>query len=134
MRRDRHSRISRLPPQPGSSMSARWLRCRPAPAWAPTPPPKPAYTASPRRSLAGRWWGVQALPLPPAFGAGVGADINKERITAADLAVVQHHDAGVAAIDAVEHPDMNGVKTITDAAFSGRNDRRRRLFADGCHH
>ena len=31
-----------LRPQGGSSMSARWARCRPAPAWAPTRLPRPA--------------------------------------------------------------------------------------------
>ena len=80
------------------------------------------------------WKRTEQSALPAAVGTAVGADIVEERITAANLAIVQHHDAGIAAVDAVKHPDMNGVKTIADAAFSDQNDRRRGLFADGSHH
>ena len=43
------SRISRHRMRRASSISARSARSRPAPAWAPMPPPRPACIASPRR-------------------------------------------------------------------------------------
>src|SRR5438445_632260 len=42
---------------------------------------------------------IDEFAFPPAIGAGVGTDIVEERIAAADPAIVQHHDAGVAAVD-----------------------------------
>ena len=33
-------------------------------------------------------------------------------------AVMQHHDAGVAAVDAIEHPDVNGIESVADAIRS----------------
>src|ERR1700687_3369524 len=56
--------------------------------------------------------------LPPAVRAGVGADIIEERVAAADPAIVQHHDAGVAAVDAVKHPDVYRIEAVFDAVFS----------------
>src|SRR6202163_1946689 len=68
-------------------------------------------------ALARRVLVIDEFALPPAVRAGVGADIIEERIAAADPAIVQHHDAGVAAVDTVKHPDTNGIKTVADAAF-----------------
>jgi hypothetical protein len=69
-------------------------------------------------ALARRVLVIDEFALPAAVGAGVGADIVEKCIAAADPAVVQHHDAGIAAVDAVEHPDMNGIKTVADPARS----------------
>src|ERR1019366_986894 len=85
-------------------------------------------------ALARRVLVIDEFTLPPAVRAGVGAEIIEKRIAAADPAIVQHHDAGVAAVDAVKHPDMNRIKSVPDAALSGRRYRRRGLFANGGHH
>src|ERR1700687_5664507 len=69
--------------------------------------------------LAWRVFVVDEFALPSAVRTGVGADIIEERIAAADSAVVQHHDAGIAAVDTVKHPDMNGIKPVADAVFAG---------------
>src|SRR4051794_31011312 len=63
---------------------------------------------------------IDQLAFPFAVRTGAGADIIEKAIAAADPAVVQHHDAGVAAVDAVKHPDVNGIKTVCDPAFSRR--------------
>src|ERR1700722_8121316 len=61
---------------------------------------------------------IDEFALPAAVGAGVGADIVEKCIAAADPAIVQHHGPGIAAVDAVEHPDVNGIKTVADPARS----------------
>ncbi len=77
---------------------------------------------------------IDQLALPPAVGTGVGADIVEEGVAAADPAVMQHHDAGIAAVNAVEHPDVDRVKPVGDAIGPGRHRGRRRRFADRGHH
>src|ERR1700687_960231 len=85
-------------------------------------------------ALARRVLVIDEFALPPAVRAGVGADVIEERIAAADPAIVQHHDAGVAAVDAVKHPDMDRIETVLDAIFSDRKCQRRGFFADRGHH
>src|SRR5206468_5913741 len=88
------------------------------------------------RPLADAWrvLVIDELALPPAVHTGVGANLIKERVATVDSAVVQHHDAGIATIDAIEHPNVNGIKAVTDTALSDRSDRRRGLLTDGGHH
>src|SRR5713226_3419331 len=77
---------------------------------------------------------VDEFALPPAVRAGVGTDIIEERVAAAYSAIVQHHDAGVAAVDAVQHPDVDRIEAVFDAVFSDRKYRWRGRFANGSHH
>src|SRR5215210_879128 len=77
---------------------------------------------------------IDELAFPFAVTAGAGADIIEKGIAATNPAVVQHHDAGVAAVDAVKHPYVNGIKAVSYAAFSRRPCRRRSRFADRRHH
>src|SRR6202158_6189906 len=85
-------------------------------------------------ALARRVLVVDEFALPPAVRAGVGADVVEERVATAYPAIVQHHDAGVAAVDAVEHPDVYRIEAVFDAVFSDRKYGRRGLFANGSHH
>src|SRR5882757_5449478 len=85
------------------------------------------------RAFAWRVLVIDELALPATVGARVGADVIEKAIASPHQAVVQKHDAGVAAIDTVEHPDVNGIKTIADAA-SGCNDRWGSFLTDRCHH
>src|SRR6266705_4349521 len=85
--------------------------------------------AAEHRPLAHAWrvLVIDELALPPAVHTGVGADIIEERVATVDPAVVQHHDAGIAAIDTIKHPNVNGIEAVTDAALSDRSDGRRGL-------
>src|SRR4029077_6079737 len=91
--------------------------------------------AAEQRSLADAWrvLVIGELALPPAVYTGLGANIIEERVATVDSAVVQHHDAGIAAIDAIKHPNVNGIEAVTDAALSDRSDGWRGLLADGGH-
>src|ERR1700686_3315174 len=70
-------------------------------------------------ALARRVLVVDEFALPPAVRAGVGADIIEECVAAAYSAIVQHHDAGIAAVDTVQHPDVDRIEAVFDAVFSG---------------
>ena len=76
---------------------------------------------------------VEDFALPAAVRRGIGAEIVEERIAAEDAAVMQQHHAGQAAIDAVEHPDVNGIEPVDDAALADRFDRRNDLVVDRRH-
>src|SRR5580692_52311 len=65
---------------------------------------------------------IDEFAFPFAVSARVAAEIIEEAIAAADSAIEQQHDAGIAAVDAIEHPDVNGVKTVRNAALSYGGD------------
>ena len=47
---------------------------------------------------------------------------------------MQHHHSGVAAANAVEHPDVNGIQTVANPAYLGRRYGRRGRLTDRGHH
>src|SRR4051812_12025701 len=51
-------------------------------------------------------------------------------VAAANSAVMQHHETGVAGIDAVEHADLKRIEPAADAVRCVRSCRWRRLLAD----
>src|SRR4051794_27723389 len=59
---------------------------------------------------------VDDFAFPAAVRAGVGAEIIEERVAAENAAVKQEHNAGQAAVDAIERAEMNGVEPVDDAA------------------
>ena len=61
---------------------------------------------------------VEDLALPAAVLGGVGAEIIEEGVAAEDAAVVEQHHAGQAALDAVEHAQVDGIETVDDAALA----------------
>src|SRR4030095_15881828 len=66
-------------------------------------------------------WGMVlggALGLPAAVRGAIGAEIIEKRVAAKDAAVFQQHHASLPAGDAVQHPDVDRVKTANDAAFA----------------
>src|SRR4051812_48920114 len=70
-------------------------------------------------ALARRMLLADEFALPSAARGRVGADIGEVPVAAADPAVMQHHDVGVAAVDTVEHPDVDRVESVGDAACAG---------------
>src|SRR5215212_1016020 len=84
-------------------------------------------------ALARRVLMIDEFAFPFAVRTGAGADIIEERIAAAHSAILQHHDAGVTAVDAVHHPDVHRIVAVPDASFSWRAGGRRRLLADRSH-
>src|SRR5882757_5937429 len=77
---------------------------------------------------------IDQFALPAALRAAVSADIVEEGIAAADAAVMQHHDAGVAGVDAVEHPDVERIESVGDTVGSAGARRWRRILADPSQH
>ena len=73
---------------------------------------------------------VEDLAFPAAVLRGVGADIVEERIAAEDTALVEQHHAGQAALDAVEHPDVDGIEAVDDAVVAEPAGDRDRLLLD----
>src|SRR5262249_32818445 len=76
---------------------------------------------------------IDEFALPAPVGTGVSADIVEEAVTSAHQTIAQQHDAGVATVDAVEHSDVNGIKTVADTTRSRRHDRRRGLLTNRRH-
>ena len=76
---------------------------------------------------------VEYLALPAAVLRGVGAEIIEERVATEDAAVIEQHHAGQAAIDAVEHADVDGIEAVDDAAFADAAGDRDRLLLDRGH-
>src|SRR5581483_6386466 len=81
-----------------------------------------------------RVFAIDDLALPSAVLGIVGAEIIEIGITAADAPVLQHHDAGVAAINAVEHADVDGIESIADAIRADTAGRRRIGIVDRRQH
>ena len=73
---------------------------------------------------------VDQFALPSAIRTGAGADVIEKCVTTADFTVVQHHHTGVAAVEAVKHPDVNGIETVSNRAFSGRRHRGQQFCMD----
>ena len=57
---------------------------------------------------------VGHLALPFAVGGGVVAVGEEERVAAAQLTIAHHHDALVAAMDAVEHFHGDVIEAVPD--------------------
>src|ERR1700722_2463656 len=77
---------------------------------------------------------IEDLALPAAIRRAVGPEIIEERIAAEDAAIMEQHDAGQAAVDAVEQPDVDGIQPVDDAALADRAQSRRDLVFDRGHH
>src|SRR4051812_9239030 len=63
---------------------------------------------------------IEDLALPAAMRRCVAAKVVEESIAAENAAVMEQHHAGKTAVDAVEYPDVNGVKPVDDAALADR--------------
>ncbi len=85
-------------------------------------------------ALARRVFAVDQRSLPAAVGRGVGSDIMERCIAAMDPAVMQHHHAGIAAADPVEHRDVHGIETVANALRAGRRDTGSQIISDRGHH
>ena len=68
---------------------------------------------------------IDKLAFPLAVGGRVGPDIVEERVTAPDAAVMQHHDTGIAPVDAVEHANVDRIEPVADTIGTDRTGRRR---------
>src|SRR4051812_46376520 len=73
---------------------------------------------------------VEYLALPAAIGRAVGAEIIEIGITAEDAAVEQQHDAGQAAIHAVQRAEVDRVEPVDDAAGPDFTHRRQRRLVE----
>ena len=77
---------------------------------------------------------IEHLALPASVRRGVAADIVEECVAAENAAIIEQHHAGQAAVDAVLQPDVNGIKSIGDAAFSDHSAGGRDLIVNQRHH
>src|SRR5204862_7291346 len=77
---------------------------------------------------------IQDLALPPGLLCGVGADIIARGLAAEDAAVIEQHDTGQAALDAVKHADVNGIEAIDDAPLADATGDRHGVLLDRRHH
>src|SRR5947209_8143673 len=66
----------------------------------------------------GRMFLVEDLPLPAAFLGGVAAEVIERCIAAENATVIEQHDAGQAALDTIEHTQVNGIEPVDDAALT----------------
>ena len=76
---------------------------------------------------------IDELALPAAVRRGVGAEIIEEGVAAENAAVMQQHHAGMAAGNAVQHPDVDRVEPADDAAVADRTGRRNVVVAERRH-
>src|SRR4029077_17834720 len=69
---------------------------------------------------------VEDLPLPAAVFRSVAAEIIEECIAAEDAAVIEQHHPGQAALNAVQHAEVDGIEAVDDAPLpDAAGDRNR---------
>src|SRR5262249_33181085 len=76
---------------------------------------------------------IDELALPAAVRRGVGTEIIEERVAAEDATITQQHHAGLAATEAVQHPDVDRIEAANDTAVPNNAGRRNILVAERGH-
>src|SRR6187551_1237632 len=66
----------------------------------------------------GRVFLIEDLALPAAILRAVRTEIIERGVAAQDTAFIEQHDAGQAALDTVEHADVNRIEAIGDTPIA----------------